>query len=49
MHTPNDMNMTQIVDLMENGDVSLVLKCVGMIVDELPPKMGLLFMKSVGV
>ena len=40
MHTPNDTNMTKILDLMENGDGGLVMKCVGMIVDELPPKMG---------
>lgn len=40
MKSPNDINMTKIVDLMENGDVTLVLKCVGMIVDELPTKMG---------
>lgn len=46
---PNDINMRQIVDLMENGEPGLLMKCVGMIVDELPTKFSSQFIKSIGV
>lgn len=41
--------MTKIMDLMEHGNQALVIKCVGVIVDELPARMSSLFIKSIGV